>query len=202
MRLSADSSWRTLSCTSAFHTSTVDGAKVAVPQTLHYLHSHFLWRFLHASVSPHKKKNILEDALPPTRVREIDIKVQLLDGKGEPVGVMRKIDALEKAKKMNLRAVNVALYPALQTSLNRKSVYPIYMLFTGNALHEIQLQDRERRKSQKVVHEKVLQLTSTATDHDIQTKINQAEDWLKKGDEVRVLILGRPDLKGRMVRLL
>ena len=71
---------------------------------------------------------------------------------------------------------------------------------TGDELHRLQMEEHAIRKRTKKTVEKLLQLTSTATDHDIRTKIVQAEEWLLKGDSVKVLILGRADLKPRMVR--
>ena len=99
-----------------------------------------------------------------------------------------------------LRLVNVASYPSLQASVDRSSVHPVYKLMSGNDLHQLQMQDHAERKQSKKTVQKVLQLTSTATDHDIHTKICAAEDWLARGDDVKVLILGRTDMKNRMVR--
>jgi len=99
---------------------------------------------------------------------------------------------------LDLRLVNTAEYPLLEAIVKRPSIHPIYKLMSGTELRDIQIEERERRKNEKVVHQKVLQLTSSATDHDIMTKIKHAAAWLEKGDEVRVLILGRVDTKSRM----
>ncbi|XP_055329149.1 translation initiation factor IF-3-like [Paramacrobiotus metropolitanus] len=157
-----------------------------------------LTRGLQSSSIVMKKKNILSDPLPPIRVKDADVKVLLLGVDDSTIGVMKKSDAQARAKKEDLKAVNIKEYPALQAALDRPAIYPVYKLISGDDLHKIQLADRDRRKAEKIVREKILQLTSTATDHDILTKIKQAEEWLTKGDNVRVVILGKPDVKARM----
>ncbi|GAV02251.1 hypothetical protein RvY_12842 [Ramazzottius varieornatus] len=155
---------------------------------------------LHTSTESWRKKNILQDELP-VKTKPLDLKVIVIGHDGEDMGIYTKGQAQELAKKRGMRIVPVEQYPALQESIQRNSVHPIYRLLSGTELFEIQKKDHELRKETKQVAQKILQLTCTASENDVRTKLRQGEAWLRKGDSLKVLILGREDMKARMGEL-
>ena len=63
----------------------------------------------------------------------------------------------------------------------------------GKALYAKKKQQAEAKKSQKVIQVKEIKLRPKIGEHDYQTKINQAIDFLKDGKHLKVTLM----FKGR-----
>ena len=58
----------------------------------------------------------------------------------------------------------------------------------GKHKFELAKREKENRKNQKVSNVKEVRLTPNIDDHDFNTKLNQANKFLKSGDKVKVSV--------------
>lgn len=74
----------------------------------------------------------------------------------------------------------------------------------GKYKYEMEKKEKEAKKKQKVINIKEIRLSPNIEDHDLNTKANQAKNFLKSGDRVKVAVrfrgreMGHTDL-GREV---
>lgn len=116
------------------------------------------------------------------RAREL----RVINGEGEQLGVMSKLEALKLAEDNNLDLVLVS--PNATPPVARIMNY-------GKYKFEQQKREREARKNQKVVTVKEVRLSPTIDDNDFQTKLRHGRKFLEKGDKVKVSIR----FKGRAI---
>lgn len=58
----------------------------------------------------------------------------------------------------------------------------------GKYKYELAKKEKEARKKQKVINIKEIRLTPKIEEHDLNTKANRANDFLKDGDKVKVSV--------------
>lgn len=114
------------------------------------------------------------------RVRE----VRVVGEAGEQLGVLTTPDALKRAEEAGLDLVEVA--PTAVPPVCRIMDYSKYK-------YEQEKREKEARKKQKVVHLKEIRLSPKIGEHDYQFKMRNLEDFLKRGDKVKVTMM----FKGR-----
>ena len=114
------------------------------------------------------------------RVRE----VRVVGEAGEQLGVLATPDALKRAEEAGLDLVEVA--PTAVPPVCRIMDYSKYK-------YEQEKREKEARKKQKVVHLKEIRLSPKIGEHDYQFKLRNLEDFLKRGDKVKVTMM----FKGR-----
>jgi len=114
------------------------------------------------------------------RVRE----VRVVGEAGEQLGVLATPDALKRAEEAGLDLVEVA--PTAVPPVCRIMDYSKYK-------YEQEKREKEARKKQKVVHLKEIRLSPKIGEHDYQFKVRNLEDFLKRGDKVKVTMM----FKGR-----
>lgn len=112
--------------------------------------------------------------------------LRVINGQGEQLGVMSKLDALKMAENANLDLVLVS--PNATPPVARIMDY-------GKYRFEQQKREREARKNQKVVTVKEVRLSPTIDENDFQTKLRNGRKFLEKGDKVKVSIR----FKGRAI---
>nr|WP_228099234.1 translation initiation factor IF-3 [Granulicatella sp. 19428wC4_WM01] len=112
--------------------------------------------------------------------------LRVINGEGEQLGVMSKLDALRLAEDSNLDLVLVS--PNATPPVARIMNY-------GKYKFEQQKREREARKNQKVVTVKEIRLSPTIDENDFQTKLRNGRKFLEKGDKVKVSIR----FKGRAI---
>jgi len=109
------------------------------------------------------------------RVRE----VRLIDETGKQLGIYPTREALRVAEDRGLDLVEVS--PNARPPVCRLMEYSKYM-------YERARREREARKSQKQVEIKEIRIRPKIADHDVQTKMNQARNFLASGAKVRVRV--------------
>ncbi len=114
------------------------------------------------------------------RVRE----VRVVGEAGEQLGVLATPDALKRAEEAGFDLVEVA--PTAVPPVCRIMDYSKYK-------YEQEKREKEARKKQKVVHLKEIRLSPKIGEHDYQFKLRNLEDFLKRGDKVKITMM----FKGR-----
>jgi translation initiation factor IF-3 len=114
------------------------------------------------------------------RIRAKEIRV--VGDAGEQLGVMTVPDALKRAEEAGLDLVEVA--PTAVPPVCRIIDYSRYK-------YEQEKREKEARKKQKIVHIKELRLGPKIGEHDYQFKLRHLEDFLKRGDKVKVTMMFR-----------
>jgi len=112
--------------------------------------------------------------------------VRLLDEEGKQIGVVSKIEALQKAKELNIDVVEIApnANPPVAKLIDFKKFK-----------YQEQKKERENRKSQKNVDVKEVRLRPFIGQHDFDTRLKQTQDWLADGNQIKVSVI----FKGREI---
>ena len=108
-----------------------------------------------------------------------DKEILVIDADGKKLGVMSARDAQKIAFEKNLDLVKIA--PQATPPVCRIMDY-------GKFCFEQTKREKEAKKNQKVVSIKEIRMFSTIDTHDFETKVNQAEKFLKSGDKLKVSI--------------
>ena len=108
--------------------------------------------------------------------------VRVVGEEGEQLGVLPTPDALKKAEEAGLDLVEVA--PTAAPPVCRIMDYSKYK-------YEQEKQEKEARKKQKIVHLKEIRLGPKIGEHDYQFKLRYLEDFLKRGDKVKITMMFR-----------
>lgn len=102
--------------------------------------------------------------------------------KGEQLGVMPLVQALELARKQNLDLIEVAPL----------AVPPVCRILDyGKYKYEQSKREREARKSQKVSLLREIRLRPKIDEHDFEAKSRSVQKLLKEGDKVKVTVMFR-----------
>lgn len=113
-------------------------------------------------------------------------KFRLLDEAGKQIGVVEKSEALKIAQRDNKDLVEIA----------PKANPPVVKLIDFKKFKYLEAKkDRESRKNVKHVGVKEIRLSSFMGDHDFKTRIGQAEDFLKEGNQLKISLA----FKGREI---
>ncbi len=102
-------------------------------------------------------------------------KVRLIDETGKNLGILNLKDALEKAKEKNLDLIRVT----------HKVDPPICKIMDyGKYIYQQEKKEKESKKPKTEL--KGIRLNYNISDHDLEIRANQAEKFLKKGNQVRI----------------
>lgn len=108
--------------------------------------------------------------------------VRLLDEEGKQIGVVSKIEALQKAKELGIDVVEIA----------PKATPPVAKLIDFKKFkYQEARKERENRKSQKNVGVKEIRLRPFIGQHDFDTRLEQAREFLGEGNQIKVSLLFR-----------
>ncbi len=113
-------------------------------------------------------------------------KMQVITNEGKNLGILARDEALRLARQSDLDLV-------LLTEQGSEGVPLVKIMDFGKALYAKKKQQAEAKKSQKVIQVKEIKLRPKIGEHDYQTKINQAIDFLKEGKHLKVTLM----FKGR-----
>ena len=114
------------------------------------------------------------------RVKE----VRVIGENGEQLGVLSTPDAQKRAEEAGLDLVEVE--PTAVPPVCRIIDYSKYK-------YEQEKKEKEARKKQKIVRIKEIRLGPKIGEHDYQFKLRNLEDFLKRGDKVKITMM----FKGR-----
>ena len=112
-------------------------------------------------------------------------KVRLIDDTGNQVGIISLQEALQMAEERNLDLIQVT---------ERVEPPVCKIMDYGKYLYRLQKKEKGVKKSTEI---KGLRLRFNISPHDLETRISQAEKFLKKGNKVKVEMV----LRGREKRL-
>lgn len=127
-----------------------------------------------------------KEALPLINDKIRAERLQLITHEGENIGVVPTLKALRMAQEVNLDLV-------LISDQGKDGVPVAKIMDFGKVLYEKKKQQAEAKKHQKVIQVKEVKLRPKIGEHDYQTKMNQALDFLKEGKRVKISIF----FKGR-----
>lgn len=136
--------------------------------------THFCFKILCLGVPAISSK---EDMQINEMIRDKEILV--IDADGSKLGVMSAKDALKLAYEKNLDLVKIA--PQAKPPVCR-------ILDYGKFCFEQQKREKEAKKNQKVMSVKEIRMFSAIDTHDFETKVNQANKFLKSGDKLKVSV--------------
>jgi translation initiation factor IF-3 len=112
--------------------------------------------------------------------------LRLLDEEGKQIGVVSKIEALQKAKELNVDVVEIA----------PKANPPVAKLIDYKKFkYQEAKKERESKKSQKNVGVKEIRLRPFIGQHDFETRLAQGKEFLSQGNQLKVSVF----FKGREI---
>ncbi len=112
--------------------------------------------------------------------------LRLLDEEGKQIGILSKIEALQKAKELDMDVVEIA----------SNAVPPVAKLIDFKKFkYQEQKKERDNKKNQKNVGVKEVRLRPFIGQHDFDTRLKQATDWLADGNQIKINVV----FKGREI---
>ena len=108
--------------------------------------------------------------------------MRLLDEDGKQIGVVTKLEALQKAKELGIDVVEIA----------PKAKPPVAKLIDFKKFkYQEAKKERESRKNQKNVGVKEIRLRPFIGRHDFDTRLAQAKEFLADGNQVKISVFFR-----------
>lgn len=111
-----------------------------------------------------------------------DKEVRLVGAEGEQIGVLPIKEAQQMASEKNLDLVKIA--PQAKPPVCKIMDY-------GKYKFDATKKEKEARKKQKTISVKEVRLSASIDKHDFETKIRNAQKFLKAGDKVKVSVMFR-----------
>lgn len=110
--------------------------------------------------------------------------VQLITHEGENIGVVPREQALRMADEVELDLVMIA-------KQGGEDVPVVKIMDFGKALYEKKKKQTEAKKHQKVIQIKEIKMRPKIGEHDYQTKMRQAIQFLKEGKRLKITLFFR-----------
>ena len=108
--------------------------------------------------------------------------MRLLDDEGKQIGVVTKLEALQLAKEKGMDVVEVAA----------SAKPPVAKLIDFKKFkYQEAKKDREAKKSQKNVGVKEIRLRPFIGQHDFDTRLKRANEFLDDGNQVKITLMFR-----------
>ena len=114
-------------------------------------------------------------------------KVRVIDPEGENLGVMKKDDALAKAKEHELDLVEVS--PKARPPVARITDF-------GKYKYDQQKKAKKQKAKSNRTETKVVQVKIGTGEHDLELKAKRASGWLEEGHRVKLELYLRGRAKG------
>ena len=108
--------------------------------------------------------------------------MRVIGDDGEQLGVMQTHEAIKRAEEAGLDLVEVA--PTAAPPVCRIIDYSRYK-------YEQEKREKEARKKQKIIHIKEIRMGPKIGEHDYQFKLRYLQDFLKRGDKVKISMMFR-----------
>lgn len=108
--------------------------------------------------------------------------LRLLDEEGKQIGVVSKLEALQKAKELGVDIVEIA--PNAKPPVAKLIDYKKFKYLEAK-------KDRESRKGTKNVGVKEIRLRPFIGQHDFDTRVKRAVEFLDDGNQLRVSVFFR-----------
>ncbi len=104
-------------------------------------------------------------------------RVRVIDKDGEQIGVLPTGEAIYRAEQAGLDLVEIS--PNAEPPVCKIIDY-------GKFRYQLTKKEKESKKSQHQVKVKEVKVKPNTDEHDIQTKLKHARDFVAKGDKVRI----------------
>jgi len=106
--------------------------------------------------------------------------LRVLDIEGKQIGVLSKFEALQKARELGLDLVEVApmAKPPVAKIIDFKKF-----------LYQEEKKKREEKRKAKTSETKEVRLGPFMSDNDLSVSVRRAEEFLKNGDKVRLVVV-------------
>lgn len=105
--------------------------------------------------------------------------LRVLDGEGKQLGVLTKVEALEKARAQGVDLVEIA----------PTATPPVAKIIDYNKfLYQQEKKEKEEKKNAKVSEVKEVRLGPFMNDHDLMVMIRRATEFLGDNDKVRLVV--------------
>ena len=120
----------------------------------------------------------------------------MIGSDGKQIGLVSVEEGVRKAQEEGLDLVEIS--PTANPPVCR-------VLDFGKYLYMLEKQEREARKKQHVISIKEIKMTANIDDHDYQTKLRSALNFLERGDKVKLTLMfrgreaTRPELGQRVI---
>ena len=111
-----------------------------------------------------------------------DKEVRLVGVDGEQIGIVSIKEAQQMASEKNLDLVKIA--PQAKPPVCKIMDYGKYKFDAAK-------KEKEARKKQKTISVKEVRLAASIDKHDFETKIRNAQKFLKAGDKVKISVMFR-----------
>ncbi|MFR2839706.1 MAG: translation initiation factor IF-3 [Zhenhengia sp.] len=111
-----------------------------------------------------------------------DKEVRLVGVDGEQIGIVSIKEAQQMASEKNLDLVKIA--PQAKPPVCKIMDYGKYKFDAAK-------KEKEARKKQKTISVKEVRLSASIDKHDFETKIRNAQKFLKAGDKVKISVMFR-----------
>ena len=112
--------------------------------------------------------------------------LRLLDEEGKQIGIVTKLEALQKAKESGLDVVEIS----------SKATPPVAKLIDFKKFkYQEAKKERESKKSQKNVGVKEVRLRPFMGEHDFNTRLTWAKEFIANGNQLKVSVF----FKGREI---
>lgn len=111
-----------------------------------------------------------------------DKEVRLIGADGEQIGIVSIREAQQMANEKNLDLVKIA--PQAKPPVCKVMDYGKYKFDAAK-------KEKEARKNQKTVSVKEVRFSASIDKHDFETKVRNAQKFLKAGDKVKVSVMFR-----------
>lgn len=133
---------------------------------------------------PTKDPREKKEAAPLINERIRAPQVQLITQDGTNIGIISRREALQMAEEAHLDLVMLSEDGA-------EGVPIVKIMDFGKAVYERKKKRAESKKHQKVIQVKEIKIRPKISEHDFQTKMNQAAQFLNDGKRVKVTLCFR-----------
>ena len=110
------------------------------------------------------------------------LKVRVIDKDGGQVGVLTLAEALAKAEAVGLDLVEIA--PSAEPPVCK-------IIDFGKYRYQLTKKEKEQKKAQHQVKVKEIKIKPNTDEHDIETKLKHAREFITKGNKVRLICVFR-----------
>lgn len=106
-------------------------------------------------------------------------KLRIIDSKGEQVGVLTKLEALEKAKELGLDLIEIA--PNIDPPVAKIADFQKFR-------YDENKKERASKKGTAAGDLKELWLSPRIAEHDLKVRLTRTEEFLKEGHKVKLTV--------------
>ncbi len=122
--------------------------------------------------------------------------LRVLDSEGKQIGILKKQEAIDKARELGLDLVEIA--PTAKPPVAR-------IIDFKKFLYQEEKKRREEKKKAKNSETKEIRLGPFMNEHDLETMVNRAREFLEENDKVKLVVrfkgrqMGHPEFGHKVI---